>query len=77
MTRAEYEALREAWVQGKMGRSDDLAKLVTEAGDQGVPFPYFRHSPEEYLAEYAKGPDRGDEDRVPKGLRRGSRATAG
>ncbi len=52
MTRAEYEALREAWVQGKLGRDATLANLSIEVGEPFAPFPYFEPSPSGYIAAY-------------------------
>jgi hypothetical protein len=54
MRLGDYESLREAWVQGKLGRDATLAKLAAEVGETFVPFPYFDPSPVAYVAAYFK-----------------------
>ena len=54
MQLSEYESLREAWVQGKLGRDETLAKLAREVGETFAPFPYFDPSPAGYVAAYFK-----------------------
>lgn len=54
MRLADYESLRESWVQGKLGRDSTLAKLAAEVGETFVPFPYFDPSPNVYIASYFK-----------------------
>jgi len=54
MRLADYESLREGWVQGKLGRDETLSRLASEAGDDCTQRPNFVPSPAGYIAAYFK-----------------------